>query len=314
MEKVTFEPLLELLKQNADNLDQSLRTAMSATPAFRTAEITGWVLKIIEPVFKAFHSKDAGRNNRILDILWRDMLSALGRREIFENIAGATAVRLLLTVKPALFQQNPAGMLKALASAYLRICAHSTEAAAGWLIIMEKVISSAHDSQEILPAGRLAAWKCGMAHLFPLLIDSPKPSPAVLDIIFAENGAKPETILQRWPKKNPEPAAAGSFTGFNGNFVKPPRICLYDNLIFASDGSSCAVLFADCHGAVLCECSEAFIEILEFILPPATNAPAAAGKILAGYPDLTSWVCHEQTLYLTTASSHAIFIFGAVDA
>lgn len=314
MEKVTYQPLLELIRQNADSLNQALKATMSATPAFRTDEIAGWVNRVIEPLFKAFFCQDAGKDYRLLDLLWRDMLATLSRRETLAHLPGAAASRLLLTLKPSIFAGNLSAMLKAMTSAYTRISRYSPQAAEKWLTIMPKAIDAAENSDEVMAAGRLAAWKCGMAHLHSRLKHARQPSESVLKAIFEETPAEPASLLQRWPGKNPAPVAAGAFSGLGGIFAAPPRVCLHENQIFASDGLSCAAVFADCHGSVLCDCSEAFIAALEFTASPTDSASAGARKILVQYDDLTSWVLHEQTLYLTIASSHSVFIFGAVDA
>jgi hypothetical protein len=179
--------------------------------------------------------------------------------------------------------------------------------------MMQKIAALATDLDELLVAGRFAAWRCGMAHLRLQLDFAQKLNPEIIAAIFADVPFSPE--LQRpWGlNESAVGFAVGTFTGFGGEFMRPPRLTLRDNLVFVSDGLQTRTVFADRFGCILLECSDAFDGSADFALAPLSAAPAAAAKILGRYKDLTTWAYCDATLFLTIASAHSVFLFGAVD-
>ncbi|MFZ5951675.1 MAG: hypothetical protein ACOYXC_13275, partial [Candidatus Rifleibacteriota bacterium] len=89
-------------------------------------------------------------------------------------------------------------------------------------------------------------------------------------------------------------------------------VSLKNDLVLAFDGSSCRALFSDRFGTVFHDYPGANIESLK-IDKRKSDADALCQKILKPYHDITSWLFHENTLYLTLSSSHSVMIFGGID-
>ena len=314
MEKVTFPPLIAILQENADVLNQTLRSSSVVSGRLRIAEVPAWFSEVIEPVFTAVYQHDQTRSRKLFDVLFRDMLAVLASSTTNLEFELAKSCRLLIGLNPAITAVNTARILTPLATALQKISRHSQKAACQWLSLMEKIVPLAKDGDELLAVGRIAAWRCGMAHLRGRIVVSAELNPRIVAIIFPDEKCEPDQLKRRWNSdKTPSALVAGRFTGLGGSFSRPPRVAVSGGVVFVSDGSRTSALFADRFGYTLHDCAESFSEQLTFTLNPLSAAKPGIAKILARYPDLSSWAHDDATLYLTTGSSHSVFLFGAID-
>lgn len=310
MEKVSFQPLIEHLKENAANLNQMLNSLRTTDPRFNCDSIPAWFKNVIEPVFIAVHNYNPLRGPAVFDILFRDMLKVLlpGPAETSHDIK--LNCRCLLLLNPPITAAEPRRLLETLITGLSRLNRYSDAAAEKWISLMQQILPLAKSMEDVLAAGRVAAWRCGMAHLRIIM-----PCPSTLDdkireVIFPGENCHPLALKRRWNfGEATEPVAAGGFSGSGGEFSCPPRLKLHGDQVFASDGLRSFAIFADRFGRILHASDGAFL--LKRAPEQTTNPKIAA--LLARYPDLTSWVYHDSTLFITCSSSHAIFIFGAID-
>jgi len=313
MEKIACKPLIELLRENADSLNQALRQAAATSNRFDPAAVPAWFKTVVEPIFAAVHKHDKTRSRKVFDVLFRDTIDFLASGTAGPDFELHQACRLLLLSNPKLTGTNPARLLRSLTTAFKKILRHSTAAAQLWIAMMQKIVVLVADLEELLVAGRFAAWRCGMAHLRQQLDFERKLKPEILSAIFGDLPFGPD-LKQPWARGEASSGiAVGGFKGFGGEFMRPPRLILRDNMVFVSDGQQTGVVFADRFGCILLECSDAFDGSADFKLAPVSAAKGEAVKILGRYKDLTTWAQHDSTLFLTTASSHSVFLFGAVD-
>ncbi len=313
MEKISYQPLIELLRENAESLNQQLKSFNNGSGRLNTDAIPGWFKEVIEPVFIAVHQHNPTLSRRVFDALYNDMLQTLSSAAGHHSSQILRSCRLLLTHNPALTATNPARLTKLLSVATLRISRHSISAAEKWLTLMQKIFAAAGNIDQLLLAARFAAWRCGMAHLRHLTGSLSALEPSLRNLIFADENISEDDLSKNWSDgADTKPVALGAFKGLQGKFMRPPRVFLDKNLVYAADGRYAAVIFADRYGALLHDAPEISEDLIPKTLKSADMAPPEAAKILSRYPDLTSWVYHGETLYLTTASSHAVFVFGAI--
>jgi len=313
MEKIVCKPLIELLRENADALNQALRQAAATSNRFDPAVVPVWFKHVVEPIFAAVHELDKTRSRKVFDVLFRDTIDFLASGTAGADFELHQACRLLLLLNPKLTAANPSRLLRSLTAAVKKILRHSTAAARAWIAMMQKIVVLVVDLDELLVAGRFAAWRCGMAHLRQQLDFERRPKPEIISAVFGDMPFGPD-LKRPWAQgETLKGVAVGSFKGFGGEFMRPPRLILRDNMVFVSDGQQTGVVFADRFGCVLLECSDSFDGSADFKLAPVSSATGAAAKILGRYKDLTTWAQHDSTLFLTTASSHSVFLFGAVD-
>ncbi len=313
MEKISCLPLIELLRENAENLNQMLKSFNNGPGRLNTDAIPGWFKEVIEPVFIAVHQHNPAMSRRVFDALYNDMLQTLSSAAGHQSSQLLRSCRLLLTQNPALAAVNPGRLIKTLSVATTRISRHSITAAEKWLELMQKIFAAAGNIDQLLLAARFAAWRCGMAHLRYLTGSLSSLEPVLRDLIFADEKISEDDLNKtRAAGVDTTPVVLGSFKGLGGKFMRPPGVFLDNNLVYATDGRYSAVVFVDRYGALLHDAPEIAEDSIPDALKSADMAPPQAAKILSRYPDLTSWVYHDSTLFLTTASSHAVFIFGAI--
>jgi tellurite resistance protein len=314
MEKVTYKPLIELLEENAESLNQLLRTASVVSRKLDTKDVPFWFKQVIEPVFTAVHEQDSGSGRKLFDLLFKDMIKVLSGSEAVVSFENSWQLRLLMGLNPAITAKHPAKLLQALSIALTRISRLNGKAASNWLEVMTKIMPLANDIDEILQAGRIAAWACGMAHLRQQIDFSADINEKILEKIFSRKKVTLDSLKEASAgSEQDEGKSLGGFTGLGGHFSSPPMLCAEKGIVYASDGNRTCAVFADKYGEVMLDCPDHLSESLKFRLTPVKTATARAREILNLYPDLTSWVINEETLMLTTASSHSLFIFGGID-
>jgi hypothetical protein len=128
------------------------------------------------------------------------------------------------------------------------------------------------DAPALLEAGKILAWRAGMAHYrdgaLAACTSLPRPlvtaalglpdgevSPdfeAVLRGLRADPWLRPAEAVRAGPERRLRLVArVGAFRGFRGSFLRPPRLTLADGHLFAHDGEACWVVHADVFGATL---------------------------------------------------------------
>jgi len=69
MEKISCQPLIELLRENAESLNQLLKSFNNGSKRLNTDSIPGWFKEVIEPVFIAVHQHNPTLSRRVFDAL-----------------------------------------------------------------------------------------------------------------------------------------------------------------------------------------------------------------------------------------------------
>ncbi|MFZ5951069.1 MAG: hypothetical protein ACOYXC_10215, partial [Candidatus Rifleibacteriota bacterium] len=206
MEKVTFAPLIELLKENGENLNQLLRSIRTSSPTLDSGQIPVWFKQVIEPVFSAVHLHDPTKSRKVFDLLYRETLAILSGN--FDRTLARDSL-LLLGQNPALTASNPGQVFRALRSAVRKIAHISMPAAEKWLELMHRSMPMIKNYPELLKIGRIAAWRCGMAHLRGLIDDPASLAPEIMLLIFSGDKGRPAELKRRWEPNQP-PIAAGA--------------------------------------------------------------------------------------------------------
>ncbi len=305
MEKITFTPLIELLEARAEALERAIEAAKVKN--LRLTEVPSWFKNVIEPVFSALFQHDPEIAARLFEPLFRNMLKVLCGNY---NVPMMGACDLLIAANPAV--TGSVAVLDAFNTALRKIGRISQAAAEKWLKLMQRIVPLAGSRDELLDAGKVAAWRCGMAHLRGLIADPQTLNPEILLLIFSGDKGCLAELKRRWNSDSAQtPIAVGAFTGFAGAFRRPPRIAFVENLVLAQDGKRWFAVFADRFGGVLLDHPGPAGEPV--FSSSATRKSGGVAAILKPYADLTSWVYHDETLFFTLASSHSIMVFGGVN-
>ena len=177
---------------------------------------------------------------------------------------------------------------------------------------------------ELLDAGVVAAWRCGLARLRSTALDvAARLDPAVLAVALGAGGSLSDDVLDRLradPWLNPAAAGqavrllvvrrVGGFRGFGGAFAAPPTVSHVDGQWYAGDGTGCWQLHADRFGAA----------VTRVVTKPAGQAVESSlrlerGQVVDGstmpldvaeLAEPTSWCAAGATLAATTRFTHSV--------
>lgn len=201
-----------------------------------------------------------------------------------------------------------------------------------WLDRMEDLAPGAGGVDELLRLGQVLAWVCGMAHYRETAIEAWRGLPFTLRqrSLYLDATADPEEVEERLSLRWWAPshafadrwtprvvATVGGFRGFGGPFMCPPGVFQVEGRLYLVDSEACFSLHADCFGAVLLRQGAA--------LPEGEAARSAfsvtkGGEVRRGtetlrvapFTDVGSWAATEDTLVVTSTTSHAVSIVAVV--
>ncbi len=223
----------------------------------------------------------------------------------------------VLTAVPALVAEDPRRVIGSLSNAMHHLASTPDARPEGWIALMKKAAPLAGDVSSLLQAGQVAAWRSGLAHYREGALNVAKrlPAPLVHAALGVADG-NPTTLLEKlssdpWyhPDHSTEPgkivARTGSFRGFGGPFIAPPKVVHAHGHWIATSGDDQWIVTADAFGAT-------FHRLTGESVPPPSRPDRSALNGLTLPPDYgeaTSLATDGSTLAVTTAFTHALLFF-----
>lgn len=186
---------------------------------------------------------------------------------------------------------------------------------AEWIEAMVAIAGRARGVDELLDAGAVAAWRCGLARLRgSALAVARRLRSEVLAPAVGESTVDISTLIDPWY----EPGSAGlrvvsrvgAFRGLGGVFRRPPLVSTSHGAWYASDGADAFRVYADRFGfgyrriAALPEPGGNGGLVLEdgWVTEPATGRSVEVPELA----EATSWASSGAALAATTPWTHAI--------
>jgi hypothetical protein len=211
-----------------------------------------------------------------------------------------------------------------------------------WLDRMRQVAPECQSLQELLQAGAVAAWQAGMVQfrrasltavstlrnpLAAIALGLPEStSPLELSRIVERLTGQKWLTVEAAARPQPRPtlacvASAGAFTGYGGLLSRPPLVRAEGQRLLVSDGRSQWEVLADAYGVWFRKTAEVPVN------PPLSRKAAGVNvdrqglvrwnKLSLSQPHLvsvTSQAVSDQTLAVTTATSHHVFLYSVLGA
>ena len=201
--------------------------------------------------------------NVSLDLFAASLLSADAELPILDRLW-----RELLPKIPQFIARDPHRVTGSLCNAVLQIYRQTASGAEDWLNRMGEMAPRCSSPQQMLDAGKVLSWTCGMAQYRIAALQSARQLDHELLVrIFA----LPESItseqmtglLDRW-EQNPwqapsadsptsnaviQVATVGAFRGFGGAFLSPPTVAFEEGNLIVDDFRSIWQLYADRFGS-----------------------------------------------------------------
>ncbi|WP_419660058.1 uncharacterized protein Dvar_04040 [Desulfosarcina variabilis str. Montpellier] len=326
MEKLTFEPLIGLLARKREACNRLFAAYSIRYPALDGEVVKTWVVKTIQPVMQSLGNDDASLAERTFDDLYETILDLAGAHRLQTWGWYYHPVLTMAALAGRSTGDRPETIIRAMAKAMTTILADDPEAAGRWLEAMQTALPLCTTADQLLNAGRLCAWKAGLAYLRRRALSALEALPPavirnVLRVASSEELVK-ALASHPWQLPGQQKAVgapvlryrAGGFRGFGGPFFRPPTVARVDEHFVATDGLSCCVVFADAFGVSVRR--QAAVQPLDISRQAACDHRAMrreisdSGLLLPGFmDDIHSVAAGNHTLMLTRASSHFLYVY-----
>jgi hypothetical protein len=294
-----------------DHLAEAVEPVVRKVSAIVPARVDSTLLALYELSLELMSSSLLGANGKypVLRDVWARLLPALA-----EHVA-----------------RDPRRVTGCLCNAAYNVACASGARPVAWLEAMLTLGPGCEDPNQLLECGKVAAWRAGMAQYRTGALAAakglpPKLAAAALGLAKHTSSESISTMIEKMiedPWLTPDAAAAmglrrlrvvaraGSFRGFGGDFIRPPRVFASGSHVYATDGDGTWRILADVFGCVLVRDSAA--------TQAAGNQPvtvAADGTIkwmndqekFASLANSTSFACAGRTLAVTVPNSHHVFL------
>jgi hypothetical protein len=328
------EAFVSVLSARRAEYNAQFLAVRRATPELDEEAFKSFLMSSVEPLIDAVAALDRSALLAVTDTAY-----AVGLELLSQRLAGPRAAspaldngfqrlfpRLARFIAPA-----PELVLPRLCNALHQLAAMPGARPDDWCAALGRLAPSIESTDVLLGVGQVAAWLAGLsqyrAGALALCRSLPAPSiAALLGIEPAALGAA-LTRLEQDPwfvPSSPElgfrvVGNVGSFRGFGGAFLMPPRVSRVGQELFVSSGEDAWLLALDAFGCTLHrvrpeELTEARSDVGTAGVVVEPTRVSAFGVVLplrdTGIP--RSVAGNATTLLLTTAHSYAITVVALV--
>ncbi len=309
MEKISFPPLIEHLKNQEDLYNSLYQSHELNKGAVDSIVLLEWMVEIAEPILEKVHEHNPDALSRVGPALFSSILLLnSGNSAVVSEEENKSALKLCLQM-PKLVSNAPSKILKAINDAVKVIRTYQPQRVNTWIQLMNQSVVACREIDHLLDCGRVCAWFCGLAHLRENAKTAFHRLPeAVQNSItsHAPNNNFVNLFENSWLGNTSKifKTTVGDFIGYESVFENPPVIAKIDNHVFATDGKNAHAVFCDEFGSVLLD-QNSFkpIDIMERVSHSAKALP----KI--NWEDISSSVENDHTVFLTRKSSFHIYVF-----
>lgn len=339
MERIIAGPFAETLRRGRDRFNTKFAYARRKYPALDEDIFTEHLRSTLAPIAEAVHLVAPDRVDETVEALYDISLELTGKsyfgRET-RHTALVTAWRKLFPRLAFLLAAEPAPFATAVTNAVYNLSSTASARPTFWIDAMAGIGSLCRDVASFLEAGKVLAWRAGLAHYRQSALEALKriePGLARVALALPESSsASIETIVEQlmldpWLA----PAAAesghrerhlrivsvvGAFRGFGGLFVSPPEVALSDGELVAFDNENCWAITADLFGATFHRIGNSLPEIDKqqptgFKIDKSglvtKDSRSAALALLA---EASSTASNETTLAVTIPHSHSVYLIA----
>lgn len=308
MERLTFAPLIQHLKEEEEFYTELYKSFAFQKRTLHSNLFTRWLVQCAEPVVKQTYELDAATLPKVFQAYFTTILKVLHHKQGGLLEQELKAILNLGTVLPELIIQSPTKILDALFQAAKHIHKYQKEEVSNWIKFLEVYAPMCMKTEEFLQLGRLCAWLCGMAHLRDKAKEAMTHLPKEMLEKLKVNFPDLQIILQSSWTTSGKPSfqkAIGNFIGYEGVFIQAPVLTKIENHIFATDGKNNYAVFADQYGDV-------FVEQQVYSAKTIKQQISSVGfpNAAISFQDITSTALQDNTLFLTRASSHHVYVFS----
>ncbi|MBN1672012.1 MAG: hypothetical protein JXR37_13315 [Kiritimatiellae bacterium] len=272
MERLIEGPFADCLARNRARFNARVALARHLHRDFEPDAFRAHLQDAAEPVVRAVAEACPGAADAAAEAAFAVSLRLFGCGHIVRGPSFPliqAAWRTLLTQVPHLLTAGPGTLLAGVSNAICNLASAPGANAELWLADMRRAAPLCGCADELIDAGKVLAWRRGMAHYragalavwrrLPErlarvtlgLEPDAGPSPRALRRLLADPWRRPGTGEREGAGTLALVAQLGGFRGFGGPFICPPKVGLQEGALLAFDAESCWTVHADCFGATL---------------------------------------------------------------
>ena len=344
MEKLIEGALAGALKRNRDRFNTKYALARRQMPALEAEAFAEHLRSTVSPVADVVGRHFADSVDAVVDALYDLSLELVGKGFLGEQTRYPALLdgwrRLMVTI-PHFLVSDPALISGSVSNALYNLSTTAGARPTEWMESMIHVGWVCPDAAAFLEAGKVIAWRSGMAHyregaleacraLDPDVtltalgvpdVKSAAPLDVILDRMLADPWLHPETIDHGKGRRKVLKivSRAGAFRGFGGVFPAPPRVAVSGGEFLVFDNETWWTLTADLFGSILHRVGPK-IPGLKNETNPAFKIDSR-GRVLkesesAHFPALSnssSSASNDTTLAVTVPLSHSVYLVAMVE-
>lgn len=298
----------------------------------------------VAPIVEAVQAAAPERAESVADELYDLSLELVGREFLGMHSHYPAVNSGWQTLLPALARfvaNSPAQVVGAVTNALYNLSRTAGARPSEWITRMMRLLPLCQTESDLLRAGQITAWLCGMAHYrlnaldlcqtmpFALVREVLKLGaqaqaadwPVILERLQTDPWLEPGNALSNRPRRLQLAANAGGFRGFGGLFLTPPIVTGCDGPAFLVDeGGQTWRLYADRFGASLLKAEPTAQASLRQPDGPPLRL-SVGGEVQSGYerrvfPQLrnsTGNASSGSTLAVSTGFSHWIYLVAWIE-
>ncbi|OAI48266.1 hypothetical protein AYO44_07490 [Planctomycetaceae bacterium SCGC AG-212-F19] len=340
VENVINGPLARVLQAGRPRFNALFARARQTTPTLDGAAFAHHLRQIVSPIADAVAAVAADRLGETVNTLYELSLDLVGKDLGVRYPAVLQGWMTLLRDFPAHLASAPRLFAGSVTNALYNLATVSGARPEEWLTSMPQVGSRCADVTTFLEAGKICAWRAGMAHYRQGALEtcrrlSPQMAGAALGAPDVTDAADIERMIDRLrddPWLSVQAAAAkavngnrrlrvvkkaGGFRGFGGPFPAPPSVTCVDGEFLVHDGESSWHLKADRFGATL-QRTENGVEKGGGAGPfrISANGTVKCGEHSERFPELQgnrSSAANQTTLAVTVPLSHLVYLVALAE-
>ena len=335
-------PFAEALERNRAELNARFAQARRLNRRLDPDEFLALLRLLVAPIVRACAAVRLDRLDAVADALYNASLDLLGHDCLGSSSRYpliAEAWKWLLPVAAPFVADDPQLVIPLVSNAVYNLSNEPGARGHDWIQRMVAIAPMCASTAELLEAGKVVAWCCGMAHYRASALKAWNELPARLmsatlgiETPAAAVASLAQALQDPWWKPGAglaQPAIRmlavvgrpGGFRGFGGPFITPPEVAVVDGMLYVFDNESCWTLHADCFGATF----QRFGRDLPKGLGPARHAAfeiapdgtVVRGRLKANFDylgGLSSSASTASTLAVTLPRSHHVFLVAEVDS
>ena len=323
MEKISLPQLIVELSDNSALYNQWYNESEMKYGNLPSQTLASWMVEVVEPIVEATVALNSApeKIHEVVKALYLESLKLIGSGLAIRYEDEYKAAWLLMAQMPNLVVKFPTKTISLLNDVLLNLHMYAPEKTMYWCKLIESSSVEIKTIEDFKIAGRMYAWKCGLAHLRARLkADFAELSENLQQNILHNLGSDKNTydfFEKPWPNTNTKfEGVQGGFKGITGFFEHPPMLAQIGEHIFVTDSKSSYALFADQFGKVLIPANSVDATYIVSNSKQLETSEKWIEKINAemDVSTISSVVTTKETLVFTLQNSYFLYLFSLENA